>query len=348
MAELVEIAGDYGSGGGSITRFATAMSAVTQKSVKIINIRANRPNPGLQTQHLEGIKAVAELCNAKLLGAKLGSKEIEFYPSGIQAKKLIIKPKTAASIGLIFQILKLPAAFADDKIQVHIKGGAIAGLWSPPIPYLENITLPILSKMGYKADVKINKYGFYPTGNSDVEFTIYPWKDKKPLILEEQGKLLEIEGISIASKFLEKAKVAERQAKAARNILYNKFQVAPKIKIEYVESHCPGSVIVLWIKTENTILGSDAIGQRGVRSEALGQKAARELINDFEIGATVDKHLSDQVLGYMALAKGKSIIIAQELTGHAKTNIWVIEKFLGEKFSTKEISGGVRISCSGS
>jgi RNA 3'-terminal phosphate cyclase len=49
----------------------------------------------------------------------------------------------------------------------------------------------------------------------------------------------------------------------------------------------------------------------------------------------------------MALASGKSEIIAPDLTEHVKTNIWLCEKFLGSKFHTKEHGENFRIVCSG-
>ncbi|WP_457753322.1 RNA 3'-terminal phosphate cyclase, partial [Thermococcus sp.] len=68
------IDGSYGEGGGQILRTAVALSAITGEPIKIINIRANRPNPGLRPQHLHGILALKELCNAKVKGAEVGSR----------------------------------------------------------------------------------------------------------------------------------------------------------------------------------------------------------------------------------------------------------------------------------
>ncbi len=44
--------GSYGEGGGQILRSALALSLLTGRAVEIVNIRAGRPNPGLQAQHL--------------------------------------------------------------------------------------------------------------------------------------------------------------------------------------------------------------------------------------------------------------------------------------------------------
>ena len=67
MAEkIIKIDGAFGSGGGQILRTACALSAVTKKPCQVFNIRRGRPKPGLATQHLLGLQALAQLCNGRL------------------------------------------------------------------------------------------------------------------------------------------------------------------------------------------------------------------------------------------------------------------------------------------
>ncbi|WP_456367357.1 RNA 3'-terminal phosphate cyclase, partial [Thermococcus sp.] len=84
--EWVEINGSYGEGGGQILRTAVALSVITGRPVRIYNIRANRPNPGLRTQHLHGILALKELSNARVRGAQVGSTRLEFIPGKARPK----------------------------------------------------------------------------------------------------------------------------------------------------------------------------------------------------------------------------------------------------------------------
>ena len=70
---MLEIDGSYLDGGGQILRTAVALSAIKQVPVRIVNIRKGRSEPGLKAQHLTGILAAAQLCDAKLTGAKIGS-----------------------------------------------------------------------------------------------------------------------------------------------------------------------------------------------------------------------------------------------------------------------------------
>jgi len=341
---VVEIDGSRLEGGGQIIRTAVAMSAVSGKPLHVFNIRAKRKQPGLKTQHLEGIKAIASLCGGELKGAVLGSREIFFRPGKLQPKPIEIRVSTAGSIGLIFQSLKLPAAQAGKPVTVHITGGATFGKFAPPVQYTQNVLLPVLEKMGYKATVEIKRHGFYPKGGADVTMTIQPFRDLKPLKLLKQGKVKEIMGVSIASSALQKANVAERQAQAAAEIL-KKRGLKGKITPHYVDSACPGSGMVLWARTDGSVMGSDGLGERGKPSEKVGREAANGLLAALDSGAAVDRNLSDQLLPMMAFAPGTSSILVPEITMHAKTNMWVIQKFRNVGFQSRAEKKGVRLDC---
>ena len=79
MIDLVTINGS--AGGGQVLRNAVALSAVCQRPVRVTDIRATRPKPGLRPQHLAGVLAAAEMCGADVTGAEIGSQEIEFHPT---------------------------------------------------------------------------------------------------------------------------------------------------------------------------------------------------------------------------------------------------------------------------
>ncbi|MBL7160663.1 MAG: RNA 3'-terminal phosphate cyclase [Candidatus Aenigmarchaeota archaeon] len=343
---MIDLDGAHGSGGGAVLRVASALAAVTGEEIHITNIRKGRPTPGLKTQHLEGLKAVAALCDGRLEGAELGSEEISFFPGKIKYGSLDIKPSTAASTGLIFQTLKLPASQAGGEVKITISGGATFGKWAPPLLTSQSILLPALGKMGYKANIRIERHGFFPAGGARTEVTISPCKEFNPLDLTALGKITHMGGISVASEHLQKARVAERQARAAERFL-RENGLSPLIKEMYVKADCPGSGVVLWASDGKVILGGDCIGERWKKAEDVGMEAAQSLYKSIQSGATVDEKLSDQLLIFMAFAKGKSRIVAPRLTNHTKTNIWVIQQFLDVEFRTEDRGGNVLIECSG-
>ncbi|MFH1445627.1 MAG: RNA 3'-terminal phosphate cyclase [Nanoarchaeota archaeon] len=338
---MIEIDGSYKEGGGQVLRTATAMSVITKKPIHVFNIRKNRSPPGLKTQHLEGLKAVTDFCSAKLEGAKMASTEITFEPGASFKKELNIKIPTAGSIGLLFQILKLPLAYARHPVTVSIEGGATFNKWAPHIPYIQNVLLPTVAKMGYKADISIERHGFYPKGGAKVKIIVHPCKSFKPLKFENK-KTKNILGLSITTTHLKKARVAERQKESVLKILGTNYDV--KIKTQYVDALCPGSGIVLWAET----FGACGLGERGKPAEAVGKEAAEEFLKTLRAEATVDEHLCDQLLPFMALADGESMITTPKITAHTETNIWVIKQFLDVSFDIEKTKKNFKLTCSGS
>ncbi|MBI4447578.1 RNA 3'-phosphate cyclase, partial [Candidatus Woesearchaeota archaeon] len=130
-----------------------------------------------------------------------------------------------------------------------------------------------------------------------------------------------------------------RQAEQAKKILEKKFGQEIKIETKYAETLCAGSGIQLYVKTENSVLGSSGLGELGKKAELVGEEAAKQLIEEF-CGGVVDSHAADQLLPYMALA-GRGSFITSRITNHVKTNAFVIEKFLPVKFEIEH----KKVSC---
>ncbi|MHC1590661.1 MAG: RNA 3'-terminal phosphate cyclase [Candidatus Helarchaeales archaeon] len=331
----IEIDGSVGEGGGAILRLSAALSILVQKPVHVFNIRKNRPKPGLKTQHLRGLEALASICNGKLMNGHLGAEEITFFPGNIDKSEFEINIETAGSIGLLLQLLTLACVRIKKSIKFVFRGGATFGLWAPTIPYLERVTFEYLKEMGLDIKLEIQKHGFYPKGGARVISRIQPRDHLKALNLPKQGKIYEIEGISIASKSLEKRNVSARQAKAAEKTIKERLQVKSKIKAIHVPALNPGSGLCLIARTDQgVILGADKVGEKKVSAEEVGRKCALSLIREIVNGATCDKYCSDQLIPYIALAEGHSEYWASELTDHARTNIWLVKKILGEEIKT--------------
>ncbi|RLG88869.1 MAG: RNA 3'-phosphate cyclase [Thermoprotei archaeon] len=337
------IDGSMGEGGGQILRTAIALSAVLQKPVKVINIRAKRKNPGLQRQHLTAVRIVAQLTKAKVDGNYLGSTALYFEPRGFYPGRYRFDVGTAGSVTLVLQCVLPVLAFMPEPVELEIIGGTDVP-WSPTIDYMKFVVLPFLNKLGFKVEVRLIRRGHYPRGGGIVRVrTSEPPRELKPLRLVERGKVIKIQGHSHAVRLPKH--VAERQARAAKARLKEHGIDTPiEISIEYYEPgkdpHLgPGSGIALWAITEYSILGSDALGARGKPAEVVGEEAANKLITELDAGMCLDKHMGDIIIPYLVLANGRSEITVTAMTMHAYTMIELAKIMTKAKLNV--INGGL-------
>ncbi|NOZ81818.1 MAG: RNA 3'-phosphate cyclase, partial [Candidatus Micrarchaeota archaeon] len=290
---MIEIDGSYGSGGGQIVRTAIALSGVTKKPVRIFNIRAGRPKPGLMTQHLETVKALSEFFNAETRGLRLGSTDVAFIPGEISEKVLEINLSTAASVGLVFQALSIASFLSGQRIRVTINGGATFGKFSPPMLYIKEVFLEILKRFGFDAFLEIHRHGFYPKGGARTVIEFFP-SEGKEINLIERGELVKVRILSVAADSLRSKKVAERQAESAEKHLHGTVADLEKHVI-YQKTECPGSGVVVVAEYENSVIGSDGLGEPGKPAEAVGREAAENFMRYHITGACLDRHMSDQI-----------------------------------------------------
>jgi RNA 3'-phosphate cyclase len=331
---MIEIDGSYGEGGGQILRMSVAFSAVTGKDVGIVNIRAGRKKPGLAAQHMTAIRSVGEMCGAKVEGLDIGSQKVEFHPGDLKGGRFRFDIGTAGSITLVFQACFIPALHAPSKCVLTVTGGTDVR-WSPPMDYFQNVFLPMVEKMGVFAKVESIKRGYYPKGGGKVVLHIEPKETLAALNLDDLREPLRIKGISHVSNLPNH--IPERMMKSAKKDLVRlgRPDIVSKAFSDD-EAFGQGGAIALWAENDDTILGGNATAERSLRAEAVGEIASKELKKEIESGATLDIHLSDQILPYMAMADGESSFLVRELTNHTETNMWLIKQFFDVEFEIEQ------------
>lgn len=84
-------------------------------------------------------------------------------------------------------------------------------------------------------------------------------------------------------------------------------------------------------------MGASALGSRNEKPFESGKKVATELMKCMSSGSCVDPNVQDQLIIFMALAKGVSRIrCTMPLTMHTKTAIYIAELLTEVKFNIIE------------
>jgi len=335
---VLEIDGSQKSGSGTILRLSVALAGILREPLHIYNIRQKRTQPGLRPQHLEAVLTAAKLCNAETKGAELNSQELWFEPQEIRGGEIRAEIGTAGSIPMLLLTILPICAYAKNTVRLRIVKGGTDVSHSPTINYLNYVLLDALKHMGLKISLNIHRYGYYPKGMGEVSVEVVPCQKLKPFACENFGELESLEGVSVCT-FLEERRVAERQAEAANKYLAD-YGLEAKIRVVNDKSNPlqKGSSLVLWAKTDTgALLGGDAIGELRKPSEVVGREAAENLFKEIEAKATVDVHLADMLVPYVALADGYSTYLTRDMTEHLETNLWLTEKILGVKFQVRKV-----------
>ncbi|MCE3264463.1 MAG: 3-terminal phosphate cyclase [Pseudoduganella sp.] len=333
---MIELDGSTGEGGGQILRTSLTLSMITGQAFCIRNIRANREPPGLRRQHLSAVRAAAVVSNASLSDAAVGSTTLEFTPGRVTGGVYDFDIGTAGSTTLVLQTLIPALLFAEQPTAVTVTGGT-HNPKAPPAEFLQRAYCRVLAAMGAEVEVDIERYGFYPAGGGMVSAAVWPCRQLQRINLLERGALRMAQAQVIAARL--PAQVAQRQYATVRNLLgWDAEQMLEPLD---PVTASPGNAILLSIDSEAVTEVFSAIGDRGVRAEAVARAAALEARRYLASGAAAGEHLGDQLMLPMALAGGGAYTL-DHVSQHAITNAEVIAHFLpvtitfeqGERFNT--------------
>jgi RNA 3'-terminal phosphate cyclase (ATP) len=75
----------------------------------------------------------------------------------------------------------------------------------------------------------------------------------------------------------------------------------------------------------------------------VGREAAEKLCAELSAKPTVDIHLADMLIPYIALAEGRSAYLTRKLTDHLETNVWLAQKVLNTRINVEKVNGLYRV-----
>lgn len=314
---------DGSKGGGSLVRTALTLSALWGTSIRIENIRGARPNPGLRPQHLAAVQAMAEVCDADVSGAAVEARSMTFEPRELHGGTIEVDIGTAGSMTLLFDALLPLAVGLEAPLLLTVTGGTDVK-WSPSSAYFKHAKLPLLQQVGLNAEVSFERTGFYPAGGGKGLLRIEP-STLQPLKLTQRGAFEGARVYSKASAVLEKRSVADRQADAAIKALTDAGLEVVERAVSYPETESTGSAIGICLDYEHTTAGFDSLGERGKPAEEVGGAAAGKARAFYSGPASVDEHMADQLLVFLALGGGEVVI--PHVTEHVETGRRLLEAY---------------------
>lgn len=333
------IDGSQGEGGGQILRTSLALATLLQKPVEIRNIRAKRKKPGLRPQHLMGVQALAKISDAETQGVQKNSTNLLFRPRRINGGNYHFAIGTAGSTSLLLSAILPPLLFVSVPSHVIIEGGTHVP-FSPSFHYLEKILLPSLECMGAKINITLDRWGWYPKGGGRISVEINPCNKLKAIKRKSRGQLKSLElliGLScLPSHIAEREQNYIQQKLSQSGFNVESKRVSPSIA-------CAGNIVFLKSFFQETLAGFSGLGHKGKPAENVAEEVCQEWFHFNDSSATIDYHLADQLLIYMALAEGKSIFFTNKITDHLKTNIKIIEQFLPVRFDIDPQTGKVAV-----
>ena len=335
---MLKIDGAYGEGGGQILRSAVSLSAITGKSIEVINIRAKRRNPGIRPQHMFAVKTIANIFHAKVENLKVGSDWIRF--SNLSPDKLDddgeikIDVGTAGSIPMILQAVIPAVSLSGKSLIIQICGGTDVSQ-SPTTDYLRYVLKEAYSSIGIKFTLDVLKRGYYPKGGGLVYVEIRPCKTPTTFDLLD-ARNIEPKIASVCCRL--PTHVAERQISSALLKLEKNGIKCNNYSSSFETSLSPGCSILVYSQSDfGPYIGGDSIGQIGKAAENVGEQAAERFLENYLMNVPVDFFLADMLVIPLSLTRGKSRYRVARLTEHLKTNLQIVSQIVGCKYQIEPL-----------
>jgi RNA 3'-terminal phosphate cyclase (ATP) len=259
-------------------------------------------------------------------GAELGSSELEFRPERLRGGAYRVDVAelrgSAGSTMLIFQALLLPLVHASEPSRLTLLGGTHVP-WSPPFHYVRDVFLPAVRALGVDASVTLERWGWYPVGGGIVEASVTPASALRPFSAAEPPSLAPVAGTSAVSRL--PRTIAERQARQARERLAAEDVATAMEILEDSTARSPGTFVGLVAPGR---AGFSALGRRGVPAERIADEAVDGLLAFRASRGAIDARLADQLLPFLALARGPSSFTCEAISSHLRTVAWLVGEML--------------------
>ena len=269
--------------------------------------------------------------------------------TGIRAGTYEADPGTAGSTMLLLQVSLPCSLFPEVETQTQeggllssstlmLRGGTNA-LNAPQVDYAQHVLFPFLkthilpssSSQYNPADIlqlDIKRRGFYPHGGGLLHVRVpalLKGQTLRSVNLTERGDVVSIKGTVIVSGVIGMRVASEMRTHAIKELRALSPSIAsfPESQIDVrIESNPKGragsAIVILAHTSTGCVLAGSALGAKGTRAAQTGKDAAGQLARQLDEGGCVDEWLQDQMIIFLALAKGRSVVRVGKVTLHTR------------------------------
>ncbi|OQR97297.1 RNA 3'-terminal phosphate cyclase [Achlya hypogyna] len=354
----VSIDGSLFEGGGQILRLAAPLAVLNNTPVIVHSIRANRPKPGLARQHLGGLELAAAISGADFEGLELLSTQVSVRPRAAPRTSAYVKDlHGAGSLSLVLQgVLPLLVRASETVPTVLTLRGGTHVPFSPPMDFWCSGLSLLLARMGITLSIETRACGFMPLGRGHVIVTVPPvgpagiqplqlaTRSREPSRVQSQivvygtgdavGAAMECHDILVAG-------IHERFG------VFPPFESAVTVQSFKAKGGLRIALHVTLELTHGNVLTGSCI-QAATAADAVADVVA-EIDRVWTTDACVDEHLADNLLVYMALASGPSLLRVPLNTSsqHIEAAMHVISAITRVPFNVTEDGASRLVECPG-
>ncbi|TNN36615.1 RNA 3'-terminal phosphate cyclase [Liparis tanakae] len=159
--------------------------------------------------------------------------------------------------------------------------------------------------------------------------TVNPVKELQPVVMTERGNITKIYGRAFVAGVLPYKLAKDMSAAAVRTIrkeIKELYINIPALQEKEMASGNGNGIIIIAESSTGCVFAGSALGKKGVYVDKIGIEAAEMLLRNIRHNGCVDEFLQDQLIIFMALAKGTSRIRTGAVTLHTQTAIHIAEQ----------------------
>ena len=323
-----------GAANNQALRTALALSLLTGIGVDFEGLKDDnpRPRPGLGKASLNLLAAVARSCQGQFQGV-VGEERASFTPGVFQYTDYTLSLSalrfSEAPLSWLLETMVPALCALEQPVSILASGGGTHVFGGPTSEEVNQLILPLWSRMGLAVDFLEIAPGFHPNASGEVEISISPSKHKKPLELTAAFKPVRLGVDAVIADLPVYLAEQAMEAVASRLSRYG-FQTETSLR-QPMSGH--GQGLLVWADNGQWRVGFSIMGRKGARLDTLAGQAVEELLSFLKSGASLPAHQALYCLLPAILAPAHSRILVDKVDSALKAAIRVLDKFYPETVS---------------